>query len=1318
MIDNAPPPSALPRRRFRLGPFWLELVLFGVVLLVGGFVLLASSTAGTRGIVAIAQKLSAGTLKVGRVDGTLWGRLGLYDIHMDTSTTHIVLDRLALDWQASRLLHGEVLVERLELGALNIHTVQSDKRPVLPASLALPVSLTVRDARLGSLWLNDRLWAQGIAATATSDGHRHHVTLLRAVTPWFDAKGEASLQGDAPFRLGGNLELDGASEDASWQLNTALSGGLADMRLTGAGVGGPNGIPPFRADFDVHLDPFATTRYAILKAARVEMRGVDLHVLSPRLPQTVLNASVMARPEGPTVATQVHVDNTIAGNWQAARLPLTRLDAAIRLNTEGAHIESLDARMAAGSIQVAGTLGLQQLGLVAQLDKLQLQQVGGPDLPLSGRIQLDGARANPHLEAELMAKAVSLDLDGRLVGQAGNRLIDAQRLVLASGGGELDVKGRLALDGNRGFNVDGMMSHFNPEHLSAVASRPIPNGDLNGKIQLTGTLNPLAVRTDWKIANSRINGRGLSGQVVASWRPGRLESTNVDLTLGANHLVAKGGFGTSDDSLRIDALMPSLAEIGTGFAGRVDAKLTLAGNLHRPSLDGSLHADGLRTPGNVAVAHASLSASLDASPSRPQDSPLALKLDVTGLTASRLTLDSARLTLNGTQLGHVADLQAQGKVADQDLNLSVRADGALDSHGWHGHVEHLENQGDWPLKVDSPAKLAISRNGMAVDSLDAAILGAHVHLAHLDWQGAQFSAVGNIDNMAMADWVSRLPDVKRRIWTDLVMSARFDLHGDQRLAGNLTLERQAGDVLLLTDDPTVKPIPLKLAAAQATLDLNGVNAIIGLNLKSDEFGTAVGRLATQFERTEKGWRPANGAVLDGDIKAQMPSLGWVAPLLGPTAGVEGKLTAELKAGGVVGAPQWYGQVNLDGFALRLPEFGANWHDGTLAATLQGDTAELAALSLRAGKGDVTAQGRMSLLGGGPEGDLTVKFNHFAAIARPDRNLTASGETTLAMQGNALTLTGNLKADEGSVELVKSNVAELSEDVTVRGRADKPKLQGKAPPLTLRLDLDLGDHFHFKGQGVDAQLSGSVRVTASPTQRLAATGAVRAEEGRYTAYGQNLTISRGVLIYQGPFDNPSLDILAERKNLPVQVGVKITGTAQAPRVTLTSDQSMPDSEKLSWLVLGHGSSTASAKGDADVLMAAAEALFSGGQSSGIREQVASRLGLDDISVGRGSGTTYGGSVAGSDALPAGTVVNAATNSAAAASAAAAANTPLSGRVVSLGKRLSDKIYISYEQSIDGIGYAVKLTYQLTKKVSVALTAGQTSSVDVLYSWLFN
>ena len=71
------------------------------------------------------------------------------------------------------------------------------------------------------------------------------------------------------------------------------------------------------------------------------------------------------------------------------------------------------------------------------------------------------------------------------------------------------------------------------------------------------------------------------------------------------------------------------------------------------------------------------------------------------------------------------------------------------------------------------------------------------------------------------------------------------------------------------------------------------------------------------------------------------------------------------------------------------------------------------------------------------------------------------------------------------------------------------------------------------------------------------------------FGQRLTIERGRLIFDGPIDNPALDIVALRKNLQVEAGVKVTGTARVPRVELTSEPPVPDGEKLSWLVLGQG-----------------------------------------------------------------------------------------------------------------------------------------------------
>ena len=76
-----------------------------------------------------------------------------------------------------------------------------------------------------------------------------------------------------------------------------------------------------------------------------------------------------------------------------------------------------------------------------------------------------------------------------------------------------------------------------------------------------------------------------------------------------------------------------------------------------------------------------------------------------------------------------------------------------------------------------------------------------------------------------------------------------------------------------------------------------------------------------------------------------------------------------------------------------------------------------------------------------------------------------------------------------------------------------------------------------------------------------------------------------------------------------MGVKIGGTALAPRVSLYSDPELPESEKLAWLVLGRPAGAAGA--EAALLQQAALALLSGrGKASDGGLQRA--LGLDEIS----------------------------------------------------------------------------------------------------------
>jgi translocation and assembly module TamB len=54
------------------------------------------------------------------------------------------------------------------------------------------------------------------------------------------------------------------------------------------------------------------------------------------------------------------------------------------------------------------------------------------------------------------------------------------------------------------------------------------------------------------------------------------------------------------------------------------------------------------------------------------------------------------------------------------------------------------------------------------------------------------------------------------------------------------------------------------------------------------------------------------------------------------------------------------------------------------------------------------------------------------------------------------------------------------------------------------------------------------------------------------------------------------------------------------------------------------------------------------------------------------------------------------------------------VVSVGKRLSSRATLSYEQSLDGLNQVVKVLYQLSPHVRLEAGTGQQSSFDVFYT----
>jgi translocation and assembly module TamB len=164
-------------------------------------------------------------------------------------------------------------------------------------------------------------------------------------------------------------------------------------------------------------------------------------------------------------------------------------------------------------------------------------------------------------------------------------------------------------------------------------------------------------------------------------------------------------------------------------------------------------------------------------------------------------------------------------------------------------------------------------------------------------------------------------------------------------------------------------------------------------------------------------------------------------------------------------------------------------------------------------------------------------------------------------------------------------------------------------------------------------------------------------------------------------------------------VTITRTAANPLVRLYSDPPQADFETLSWLVLGRPAEAS--RGDNVALARAAVGLL-GGSGEGVPTQLARRLGIDEFSI-RTADASGSGSL-----LPRQSV----------AGRVRGDPTTLGGEIVTIGKRLSDDLTLSYEQATTGTSNVVQLSYRLTQRLSVIARAGTENALDLVYSFAFD
>lgn len=459
-------------------------------------------------------------------------------------------------------------------------------------------------------------------------------------------------------------------------------------------------------------------------------------------------------------------------------------------------------------------------------------------------------------------------------------------------------------------------------------------------------------------------------------------------------------------------------------------------------------------------------------------------------------------------------------------------------------------------------------------------------------------------------------------------------------------------------------------------------------------------LTSQGKLSIEQWRPTAESSLEASLKGQC-NMSMISLFIPYGDLIQGQASVELTGTGTIKKPLINGHMSVVNGLYENAAFGTLIKNIKIRGNASGDVLTLSSIT-----GQDNAKGRVKGYG-------SVKFT---SLLNPDVELQLLLDQLIVVQNDEISgkakgilkLHGSLRGDDPAKARITGDVVlqplevRLDEHtekiITIKllekkanGSYQTPVGYHKQDPLQksssfLPLDIKLSSpgQVYLRGYGFDAQWKGEMRAMGTITDPQLM-GKIILTRGKFDLLGKPLKLIEGRITYsQEPKNDPLLSIVGTRDMGEITATMRIEGYASDPKITFSSSPALPQEEILARLLFGRGIESMSVT--QSLLLANALSAFKGKNNLNFSDKIRSAFGLDVLEF--------------KERKPAeGEDFQSATQQ------------------VSVGKQLSDKVYLSIDQSVSGDGgTTATVQFDVTPSLKIEADAGGDKNTGVGFAWV--